>query len=120
MVIHMTFEQFCLEFASPDVIDIPTNSVEIPSRFNEQVNLLVANCRSQIQRAHNVKLTYIQNKLKDYDAISDILESKYNGEVDDQLMNGLSFAMFGVFYNFLSESAKAIIKTLTIYVMLQS
>lgn len=115
----MTFEQFCLEFASPDVFDIPTDG-QIAPRFHEQANLLMMNCRSQIQRANNVKLTYIQNKLKDYDAISDILESKYNGEVDEGLMNGLSFVMFGVSYNFLSESAKAIIKTLTIYVMLQS
>lgn len=114
---RMTFLEFCNKIANPDTTPIVAQDTLSMEKMNE-INHVINGIRYQLSRADSVKLTFIQNAFEDMDKVVNILESKYNGEVNDNIALYLSRNLYGSEYDQLGYE-KAIIKVLTVYLMIQ-
>jgi len=115
----MTFQEFCDRYANPELIEI-TCTDEVPREFVEPINTLVNLIRLKVQRADTIKISFIQNKFDDMNEVRRIMNDVYHGEVNESISQALSKNLYGLEFGLLTSSEMAIIKVLTIYLMIQN
>lgn len=115
----MIFQEFCDRFANPELIEITTTD-EVPREFVEPIDTLVSLIKLKVKRADTIKISFIQNKFDDMNEVRRIMDETYDGEVIESISQSLSKKLYELDYNVLNREEMAIIKVLTIYLMIQN
>ena len=118
----MNFTEFCLRIANPEQmeIDVDTLDARLPYDIDEALHSLIDIVRLKIARANFIKISFIQNRFNDMNEVKEIMETRYNGEVNDLIAYKLATGLYHRPITELTHEELAIIKVLTIYLMIQT
>lgn len=116
----MSFQTFCQTIASPEIIS-PTSTMNgVPKEYQDVFDALVSNMKTKMNRLDRIEVVFIQMAFSDMDKVCDILDTHYQGEIDDNLACELSHALYHTDFDNLVTEEMAVIKVLAVYLMIQS
>jgi thermostable 8-oxoguanine DNA glycosylase len=118
----MNFEEFCLRIANLSDVEEISTSEQVPFQYQQSLDVLVNMIKNKIDRFASVKISFIQNKFDNMEEVKEVMETVYHGEVCTSLSQALAQMIYGMDYNDLLQipNRLAIIKVLTIYLMIQN
>lgn len=120
----MGFRQFCQNIATDTLmtISVPAdpNVVEIPYNLESHITVLTNTLRPMVSRFDNIRVRYVEACFEDMTKVFEILDQEYAGDIDDNIAYALSVYLFDKQFNDLDVSDQAIIKVLTIYLLVQN
>jgi hypothetical protein len=120
----MGFRQFCKRIATDDTINItiPEDpmTVEIPYNLENTINVLTNMLKPLKKRFDTISVPYVEKYFNDMENVFKIMDEEYNNDVDDGIPYALSMYLYDTQFNELSADDQAIIKVLTVYLLVQN
>lgn len=123
----MIFKEFCREFATDEPIQIrsmyPIEFTPVENELIRRAHILSNNIKHKMDVLDRIEISYIEEKLKDKDAVVEILESCYHGEIPGFLPMHLTAILYDCDpeeFNNLSADKQQIIKTLAVYICISA
>ena len=120
----MGFRQFCKRIATDDTINItiPEDpmTVEIPYNLENTINVLTNMLTPLKKRFDTISVPYVEKYFNDMENVFKIMDEEYNNDVDDGIPYALSMYLYDTQFNELSADDQAIIKVLTVYLLVQN
>ena len=124
----MPFQQFCNDIVNNVEYDLPCENTEgdtvvevtYPEGFRSRLNVLKKDILVKIDRLDKISIRYIENAFHDMNKVRDIIRDEYHYEVNDEWLSCVSQEIMGMKYNDLTEDGRAIIKVLTVYLLIQN
>ena len=113
----MSFFSFCQDIATPTKISVTSNE-QVPEEFRGSFNVLVSQMKNKMNRLDRIEVVFVQNKFENMYKVDMIMQTKYGGEVCDDLAAALSRALYNADFNNLVSEEQSIIKVLTVYLMI--
>lgn len=117
----MKFQQKCEAWATEDHLEVEdpddlTYPVSIETKLKSLINIM----KPKMGILDKINIPFIENELeKTPQQLFDSLNTSCKGEIPDGIINYLSKELYSKDFNSMSESEQAIIKVLSVYLMIQ-
>lgn len=117
----MKFYQKCMILTTPDILTTNPEDVEYPESIQKKLDTLVINMKPKMDILDKVNIPYIE-KVFDMkpEVIFKYLNESCDGDIPDGVINVLSTKLYAKDFNDMSAGEQAIIKVLSVYLMIQN
>lgn len=120
----MGFRQFCTRIATDNIINISTPedpmTVEIPFNLESSIRVLTDTLKPLRKRFDTISIPYVEKCFDDMGKVYNIMDEEYDGDVDEGIPYALAMYLYDKSFNDLSMDEQAIIKVLTVYLLVQN
>lgn len=116
----MSLLSLCKKISSTERIDISECQDVIPEAYRESVHSLIDIMRYKVNNADKVNVKFLENTFEDIDNLEQQIANKTsNGDIPDVIIFELSEGLYNKIPADLTEDETVIIKTLSLYILLQ-
>jgi hypothetical protein len=120
----MGFRQFCKRIATENTIEItiPDDpmTVGIPFNLESPIQVLTNTLKPLKKRFDSISVPYVEKCFSDMEKVFKVMDEEYDNDVDDGIPYALSMYLYDTQFNELSADDQAIIKVLTVYLLVQN
>jgi hypothetical protein len=116
----MKFYQKCQQLATPTINETDPDDFDYPDSIDTKLHALISNVKPKLQILDKINIPYIENAFDiKPDVLKEHLEKSCECIIPDGLINTLSKELFNKDFNNMIVSEQAIIKVLSVYLMIQ-
>ncbi len=116
----MKFQQKCESLSTNQHLEINTDTTEYPYAIETKLKSLINIMKPKMEILNKINIPFIEKELdRTPQELQMILERSCGCEIPDGVINVLSKELYNKSFNSMSVSEQAIIKVLSVYLMIQ-
>jgi hypothetical protein len=116
----MRFYQKCQYLATQMILTTDPDNFDYPDSLSKNVKTLISNIKPKLDILDKINIPYIENVFDTKpEVLKKTLQESCNCDIPDGLINTLAKGLYSKDFNTMDISEQAIIKVLSVYLMIQ-